>query len=373
MRSWSSLFIAIGCTIALTATSVAAQEGAVGSGGQSYTSSVERLLTPRAAYSFVSAEFMPLSEIEAALPLLASRRVSLVLSWPSTELENPQYYEFVRRANALGVEVRPWLLLPPENGYWANSINAAQYDVAARRLLTRWLAAGLRPSTLVVDMEMPLARVAPYAELLRGFSTDAVVRFLREGINRVQYAEGTRIYRALVDFVHSRGFRAELSTISQVVDDYQDGDDGLRQAFNIPVSGIDWDTYGIQVYRTLNEYVIGDIVGPTSAFYVYDYASRARAVFGYRATIGIGMVDAGEVTPDAPVYENGWQMREDLDAARAAGLGRESIGVYSLRGILHRAPSDQWFPQPSLFPLRPRADLATILTRTSTALIDAQL
>jgi hypothetical protein len=330
-------------------------------------------ITPRAPYSFVAAEFMSLSEIEAALPLLAARRVGLVLSWPSTAIGDERYYELVRRANAQGVAVRPWLLLPVESGYWPNSTNAREYDQAARRLIDGWIAAGLRPDTFLVDMEMPISRVDGYARVLQSLDLDQAVAYLRQGINRVQYADATRVYRALVDYAHSRGFRVELSTISQVLDDYLDGDDGLRQAFNIPVSGIDWDVYGIQAYRTLNQLVIGSVAGPTTSYYVYDYASRARALFGSKASIALGLIDTGEITPGAPVYFDGRELKEDLEAARAAGLSREQLGVYNLRGILRRTPSEQWFPSLGLISLRPLPDLATLLTRSSTALIDARL
>lgn len=334
---------------------------------------LEQTVYARAPYAFVSAEFMTLSEIEAALPLLAGRSVGVALAWPSTEIDNPAYYEFVRRAPRAGVEVRPWLLLPVELGYWPNSTNARQYDGEARRLLTRWRDEGLAPTTFIVDMEMPIGRVQRYGELLASLDLNATIAFLRAGINREQYAEATRIYRALVDWAHLRGFRVEISTISQVLDDYVDFDDGLRQAFNIPVAGIDWDTYSIQAYRTLNQFVIGSVAGPTTSYYVYDYAQRTRAIFGRKGAVVLGLIDAGEVTPDAPVYESGRQLEQDLEAARAAGISRENIGVYNLRGITRRPPSDQWFPRIGLISLPPLPDLATSLTRSSSALVDAYL
>jgi hypothetical protein len=336
-------------------------------------SALEQTLFSRAPYAFVSAEFMTLSEVEAALPLLSARGVGVALAWSSTEVENPAYYDLVRRAARVGVEVRPWLLLPVELGYWPNSTNARQFDAAARRLLTRWREEGLTPTTFIVDMEMPISRVQRYGELLASLDLNATVAFLRAGINREQYAEATRVYRAFVDWAHVRGFRVELSTISQVLDDYGDFDDGLRQAFNIPVAGIDWDTYSIQAYRTLNQFVIGSIAGPTTSYYVYDYAQRTRAIFGRKGAVVLGLVDAGEVTPNAPLYESGRQLEQDLEAARAAGISRENIGVYNLRGILRRTPTDQWFPRIGLLSIPPFPDLATSLTRSSSALVDAYL
>ena len=367
MRSLGSMLILVSCLSVVPLSRSAAQDAASSSLFGNFS------ITPRAPYGFVSAEFMPLAEVAAALPLLASRRLGVVLAWPSTAIDDPAYYALVRQAQAAGVPVRPWLLLPVESGYWANSTNALEYDREARRLLDGWIANGLRPETFVVDMEIPIARAQEYARVLTSLDVDATVRFLRAGINRTQYAEATRVYRALVEYAHRRGFRVELSTISQVLDDYGDGDDDLRQAFNIPVSGIDWDTISIQAYRTLNQFVIGSVAGPTTAYYVYDYALRARAVFGWKAALGLGLTDAGEVTPGSPIYTNGRELRDDVEAARAAGMSRDQLGVYNLRGILRRAPVEQWFQSPGLISLPPLPDLPTILTRSSTALLDARL
>jgi hypothetical protein len=101
----------------------------------------------RASYGFVSSEYQSLPALTAALPTLASYKVGLVLAWPSTEVHSTQRLELVRTANAQGVAVHPWILLPEEVGYWANATNAGSYDQAARSLMDAWRAAGLAPST----------------------------------------------------------------------------------------------------------------------------------------------------------------------------------------------------------------------------------
>jgi hypothetical protein len=329
---------------------------------------------PRAGYAVVAAEFMTPTEIEAALPLLASRGVGVVLDWPSTELaEGNARYALVRRANARGVEVRPWLLLPREQGYWPNSTNAREFDRAARLLADNWLAAGLAPATFVIDMEMPLARAQRFADLAVALDLGGLTSFMREGINRTQYAEATRIYRELVDYLHGRGFRVELSTLTQVLDDYADFDDGLRQAMNIPVAGIAWDVCTFQLYRTLNSFVLGGTLGPTTSYYVFDYARIARQLFGGRAGVGIGMTDPGDLAPTAPSYTSPTQLREDIDAASLAGIARQNIGLYNLRGIVRRAPSTDWFPARSAFIFPPLPDLPTALTHTTSRTLDLAL
>ncbi|MET0285071.1 MAG: hypothetical protein ABW352_11390 [Polyangiales bacterium] len=327
-----------------------------------------------ASYGFVASEFQSLEELAAALPTLASSKVGLVLAWPSSEVRSPAWLDFVRTANAKGVRVHPWLLLPEDAGYWANSLNASEYDTAARALLDAWRDAGLAPSTLVVDMEMSIGRTRGLADVITGGGDAAAVAdYLRPFIDRTQYAQATAVYRKLVDHAHARGFQAEISTWTQVLDDYADGDDSLRQSFGVPIDAIGWDVVSFQAYRTLNTALTAASAPPTTAYYVLDYALRARARFGARAAVGVGVVDPGELAPDAPRYTSGAQLREDVQAASWAGIPRSKIGVYSLGGMLARPPLTQWFPKPSLISLPPLPDLATLISRLNNAQLDAAL
>jgi hypothetical protein len=328
--------------------------------------------TRPAGFGFVSSEFTSLSEVEASLPLLASHGVGFVLDWMSTELANPERLALVRKANAQGIEVRPWLLLPREQGYWPNATNARAYDQSARQLIDTWLAAGLAPTTLVVDMEPSIARAEQLAVLVLAGDPDAVIAFLNAGIDRTQYAAATRIYRDLVGYAHTRGFRVELTTLMQVLDDYLDGDDGLRQALNVPVAGIAWDACSFQLYRTLNPLVLPS-VPPASSYFVYDYALLARTLFGSRAGVAVGVTEPGDLAPDAPSYRDPSELRQDVDAASLAGIERRNIGVYNLRGITRRASRDAWFAPRSLIALPPPPDAATLLTRFNTVRIDLSI
>lgn len=329
--------------------------------------------TSRAGFGYTAAEFMPDSEITSALPLLASQRVGLALPFAAAELASTPHFALAAQATALGVEIRPWLLLPDADGYWPGSTNASEYDIYARRLVDAWSEAGLKPTTFVVDMEMPLARAQRYAQLATAFDTTNLLSFLKQGIDRSQYAAATRIYRDLVVYLHSKGWRVQVTTLTQIVDDYADGDDGLRQAFNVPLEGIAWDEVNIQVFRSLNEFVVKSIAGPTTSYYVFDYALRTRLLWGARGGVGIGCTDPGDLEPGAPSYRDGNQLREDIDAAALAGVPRNLLGVYQLRGIVRRPPVSQWFPARSLIAFPPLPDLATVLTHTTTAVLDAAL
>ncbi|HEY6877823.1 MAG TPA: hypothetical protein VI299_07375 [Polyangiales bacterium] len=326
-----------------------------------------------AGYGFVASEFGSPSEVASALPLLATYKVGLVLDWPSSEVASMERFDLVRAAHAQGVEVHPWLLLPEQEGYWANATNAEAYDRAARALLDNWRAAGLAPSTLVVDMEMPIDRTRHFLGLLSAGDQDGAIAYLRSKIDRAQYARATALYGALVDHAHGLGFKVEVSMLSQVLDDYADGDDGVRQGFSTPLDAIAWDAVTFQAYRTLNASALAGSAPATSSYFVFDYARRARAKFGTRAGVMVGFTDPGDLAPEVARYTHGDQLREDIDAASWAGLPRSKIGVYNLNGIVTRPPVQQWFAPRSLLSVPPLPDIATLLTRLQAARLDAAL
>ncbi|MFO0564494.1 MAG: hypothetical protein U0263_02470 [Polyangiaceae bacterium] len=322
-----------------------------------------------AGFGAAWAEFMAPADIESALPLLASHDVAVNVAWPSESLESEERMTLARRAEEQGVEVRPWLLLPEADGYWPGSTNASLFSASARALMDRWQAEGLAPTTLVVDMELEKGRADELTAHLTAHDVLAAVGLLKSGIDPTRYAEATEEYATLVSEAKGRGWKVHLTTLPQVVDDYADGDDSLRQAFGIPVEGIDWDRVTFQAYRTL----FGDLLGkgqPPTSYFVYAYAVDAQKHFGSRAGLDVGMVGHG-VTP-ASTYAQGADLLSDLGAAASAGVPRELLDVYNLDGVVSRAPAEQWLtaPQPGQ---PPPEDDVTLAIRNDVALLDGVL
>jgi len=327
---------------------------------------------PRTGFGFVASEFLPIDEVEAALPLLARHDLDVELAWPATEIDNPRWYDVVRAAGAQGVQVQPWLTLSDAEGYFANSTNATLFAETLRRLAQRWLDEGIRPSIVHIDMEMPITRAREFMKVVASADVDALTAFMRAGIDRQQYAQATDVYRELVDWLHAQGFKVEVNVLPLVLDDYADGDDGLRQALQVPVDGIAWDHYAFQLHRTLVRYSFGEVAGPHNGYYVYNYARRAHAQFGDRAVVYLGLTDPG-IAPEVPVYTGPDELREDVDAALLAGVSRDKIAIFSLRGLVHQPDPEQWFPPASRLLVPPLPDTATALTRASSLLLDSAL
>ena len=343
-----------------------------GCGGADRSASPSEPARPgfRAAWS----EFLPTADVREAVPLLSRFGLEVNLAWHADALDDPERLALARDAERAGVEVRPWLLLPVESGYWPGATNSGEFVESARELMDVWDREGLEPSVLIVDMEMNRARADETRALLETDEPDlaALLAFFRGGIDRERFERARGDYASLADEAHARGWKMLLTTLPQVLDDFDDGDDDLRQALEIPVEGIDWDVLSFQVYTTLAGDLLGGVSGGATPgpYFVYDYLRTAQELFGERAAADIGMIGEGV---GGTTFETGAQLHRDLEAAHAAGIPRERITVFNLDGIVQRPPESQWLGPPIESAVVPPDDGAAAAARRTSRLLDDAL
>lgn len=314
------------------------------------------------------AEFVAPAAVVEALPLLGSRGLAVNLAWKVTDPAEDARWALVDAAERAGVEVRPWLLLAEEDGYWAGADNAKVFAAAATSLTRAWVARGHAPTTLIVDLEPAHGRVMALETALRRRPPDlrtawAALRAAPSAA-RVRSAEGA--YRALVDALHRAGWRVHLTTLPFVVDGGGAGGRALRDALGLPVDAADWDVVSLQAYRTLfadaacallGQRLGGRLYGP---HLVQAYGRDGRRHFGDRAGLDLGLV--GEGVYPSKLYADPADLAADLAAAAAAGVPADQINVYNLDGVLDRGPSVDWLGAPDGV-AAPSRDRATRLTR----------
>ena len=309
--------------------------------------------TPKAGFSSVAIEVFDGTEIQnayAVLETLGKRGVAITLSWDASNLDDPERWAFVHSARMAGVPVQPWLLVDEADGYWPGATNAAIFASAAREFSQLWIARGFGPTRFVVDMEIEFSRFQEFNRLTAAAVPDifAIACWMWSGTDRARYAAATQIYADLVDDLHDDGWLVHLTTLPQILDDYADGDDGIRQAFGIPVDGIDWDTMSFQVYRTAFNAAVP--IGNVTPFFVADYGKLAKRLFGAKAQLDIGLtgtgVDIGTGDGISPSYPNGQELARDVAAALGAGYNRSQINVFNLQGMLDKPPFSQWMVSP---------------------------
>ncbi len=320
----------------------------------------------------VYSEFLPFAEVEAALPDLADAGVGLRLAVAAAEVadgEAEALASVLRAAEAEGVEVGIWLLLADEDGYWPGETNVGPFGEAVTALLD-WLdAEGLAADAVVFDLEPDRA----YSEEILGATSagelGALVDLLGMHVDAGAHAAARRGFQDIVDEVHASGRRALAVTYPQVLDDGNDGDLDLEDAFDIPVDGVGWDEVSFMVYQSVYEPIAGEWVGPDL---VYTYAETAVERFGDRATVALGIVgQAGVFMEDAVPYADPAMLADDVAAAAAAGARR--VEVYSLDGALAEGGVAPWLALSPVTEAVPEPSTTTGIVRSFFAGVDSAL
>ncbi|MDB4973653.1 MAG: hypothetical protein JWN48_1994 [Myxococcaceae bacterium] len=273
-----------------------------------------------------------MDELSAALPLLQEAKVSLVMIVQDAKLESPtaldEVFELVEDAARRGLEVRPAPVLSADDGYYPNATNVGLFVTVVRKLVTQWQARGLPPSTLVVDMEPPRELTAALAAGDYGNASPD------DHIDRPRYEQAIASYAALAEELHRLGWKVAVTTQATLLADYDDGDDDMRQYFNVVLDGVAWDQVEFQLYRS----AFASISPGLDSYFVYYAARKALAQFAHTSVgIGLGLTHPGPIFPDSAT-EDATSLQADLQAAVAAGIRREGISVYNLKGILLGPP-----------------------------------
>lgn len=274
-----------------------------------------------------------------ALPALAKHGATLMLSLPSRRIGDSAVAALTRRAAELSVPVRFWLLLEREHGYWTNEHNVDQF-VRAMEHVARWRdsPAGPRVSGITLDLEPSF----DYSEQLRAAQKSDPGAWLALLASHVQPERFSAARDALAGAVRdsaARGLPVHGVTYPLVLD-APPGSDAVEDAFDIPVSGIDWDEVSFMVYQTAFAQQAGSWFGPDL---VHRYARAAVERFGDRAGLDLGVVgphglglEPGDRYPDVHA------LRADFAAARAAGIPPERVRVYGLHGMLDSGGVAHW-------------------------------
>ena len=273
-----------------------------------------------------------MDEIRGALPMLQEAKVSLAMIIQAAKLSDPsesdELFKLVSDAAGRGVQVRPVPVLSADDGYFPNATNVETYVPVVRRLIAAWQEHGLAPNTLVVDMEPPRELSEALASL------DLKKAVPKDHIDRERYAKAVGSYAALVDELHQAGWKVGVTTQATLLADYDDGDDDMRQYFNVVLDEVAWDQVDFQLYRS----AFARQSPMLDSYFVYDFAKKAGAQFaGTPVGVGLGLTHPGPIFPDTAT-EDSKALRADLEAAVAAGVSRELITVYNLKGILLGPP-----------------------------------
>jgi hypothetical protein len=285
------------------------------------------------------AESMSDADVRAALPALSAAGSGLGLMLPSGRLDDASFARLTREASDAGVPIRAWPLLPVELGYWISESNA-RHAAELLESVAKWTERPGGPALqgVSVDLEPDFE----YSERLRHASRgrpDRLLGMLASHVRPDRLRAARDVLARGVRRVRSAGLWAHAVTFPVVLDQ-PEGTSLLEDAFDIPVSGIDWDEVSVMVYQTPIAQWVGTWLGPEL---VRSYATSAVARFGERAGLDLGIVgDAGVGVDPGLRYPSPDALWLDIRAALEAGIPSGRLRIYGLAGVNQHGGVGRW-------------------------------
>lgn len=282
-------------------------------------------------------EFLEPEEVIAQIPDLKRHSIGLYQNIRNVDIGDPGFASLFEEAACGGLEVRAWLTLPEEDGYWPNEKNVDQFHEEAVRLAD-WISdSGWSIEWIVVDMEPALQMFTTLIELFEQGDIPGAFNLLFGNRDAAAYAEALAKYEDMVDTLHGMGFKVMVVTIPIVLDDVWDNDALIQDVMDIPVHGVPWDELSFMAYTTTFSRLLG---AELSSGLVYSYAEDADEVYGDKAAIDLGVIAHGGMMEGEGITDVD-EVRAQVGAAKKAGL--ENIHAYSLDGIVHLDEQDPWY------------------------------
>jgi hypothetical protein len=286
-------------------------------------------------------EFLSPEAVLEQVPHLKNHALSLYqdITSDAVDARDPGVARLFQQASCQGLEVRAWLTLPVEEGYWPNEENVDTFAEKAYDLADWIRSEGWSIEWIVVDMEPGYDLMQELFSRIENGDILGALGLLIDSHDSVLYAQSVRKFTRMVETLHGMGFKVMLVTFPLVLDDLKDGDATIQDALNTPVEGIPWDELSFMAYTTVFESVIPNDITP---FLIKSYGLDAKAAYGGRAGVDLGVIGEGGMMAGAGIT-NIQEFRAQVGAAKQAGL--TNIHAYSLNGILFLEEGHQQDPQ----------------------------
>ncbi|MES3037031.1 MAG: hypothetical protein V4736_03915 [Bdellovibrionota bacterium] len=292
------------------------------------TSARETTSLPSESTQALWSEFIPYSDLEAHLPKLKEKNLSLFVAVKADDPKFDEFAQLYQKAAREGVQIRPWLLLPVSQGYWFNKWNYLQARDFVNMFVDEMTARGVSIQWVTFDMESPKELMEATETFLKQNRAKEMLSLLKVKSRDGSIVEAVANYTSLVQSLQQRGIKVHGVTTHFILNDLSDNHRRIQSALGIPISGVPWDEISFMVYRADFRRIYKNI----SSQVVYKYAKRARKYFGERAGMDIG--EAGKVFFPKPFtgYTEQEDLKQDLEAVKAAGIN--NVHIYSLDGML---------------------------------------
>jgi len=292
-----------------------------------------------------------MKDLAADLPRFAARDLTLYLSVNASHVGDADFAALLEQALALGVRVKLWPLLSPEEGAWCNEDNLEPFWANVFSILDYVASVPNNVRTVVINSELGSPKIDLIQKYFSESNWDGLIEVIKGNYDAARFLQSQARQQEMVDELHARGFEAQITTYPYLLDDLLDGDPDIQDAANVVLEGVAWDRLAFTPYSAAYTADFGNPYGP---YFVYSYAKLARERFGDKADIALGLVAPG----DPHSYTSVEQLAADVAAAKAAGVGR--IDVFDLNGMLSGDLFDQWADALLAAPAVPPEEASTV-------------
>jgi hypothetical protein len=321
----------------------------------------------------LATEYLPYSEVQAWGSFLAEQELALAPAYTQGEHDFSAFAVLVRGLADQGVPVMVWPMLSEQDGRYLNVQTWPAFNAFTRELMSRIRSAGLPISWILLNLEMHSRIVEFLSDAFREGGLQGVIDYLAANADLERYEEAAGEIISLVEDAHAAGFRVAASTLWVVLDDFADGDRTLQQLFTTPIQDIAWDAVAYQVYRGGFNADLREIC-PSLQFghaFVYDYAVTILEHHPDTGGLSLGSLPLVDNPPDG--YATLEDLRGDFAAARAAGLTRNRISIWSLDGLSLLDEPAAWVDYDGVEAVVPEPDGLTREFRRLVSSFDAAL
>lgn len=248
--------------------------------------------------------------------------------------------DLVRHANRLNVPIIAWIVVPVEQGDWANEANAGQMFDAVRDWASWKDDERIQFEALALDQEFSWQDLPTYVENVSAADTAPLAAWMRSNIDPTAQCNALRTYEQLIVWAHSRGISVTTAEAPMIADDLSDGDLALQDGLNIAGSTPGYDQRYLMAYRSAVTQAGTD---PGSG-YPASYYTDMNQYFGPAGQVSLG------IGGQAP-YDDLTTLTRDI--RMLAGLGAKRIPIYSLETTVDKfgAPGLQQIVEAARDPL----------------------
>ena len=321
---------------------------ALGLGAGTALASAEALALERLA---IWCEFMPYAEVQRELPVLAKYGCDLILHVERESFADPDFAPLLRAAEAQGVGVDAWLLLPYEEHLYVGQASVGGVRDLARRAADFFEQEDLAVRAFVFDCEPSPLLGRELFEAVLAKSPRQLAQILRDQMDPEVFGRDVAALNGLIAELRGRGYAVDGAGNRAFLDAQVRGNVALEDALNAPVSGVEWNALSFITYR----YMASQL---SYVALLNRYAGLATRLYGERAAMDVGLIGDYHEIPEnaerAALFGGGEMfygylrgMRSAFDLEEAVGVvlgcGVRRVNLYALDGaVTSVAGTENW-------------------------------